>query len=162
MIKSPTTGFIADINRVQAGQHINKNDPLISVLGKEKHEAIAFVSMKDIHAFELGAAAKFIAQNGEKLPVKFRVEEISLAAVEELPYPELASEFNGPIAAKIDRDNHLIPEEAIYRVRLTPLDEMEWQPVRTLGYAVIEGQQRSWLMSFWYVFTKTLIKESGF
>jgi Membrane-fusion protein len=161
-IISPINGIVSDINLIKKGQFVNKNDPLVAVLGNQSYEAIAFVPVNEINVVESDSAAYFISDSGMTSSIALRVADVSLASVAELPYQELGSEFKGPIATKIDHENHLIPEEAIYTVRLVPVDKSLFIPIRTSGYVVIEGKSQSWLMSGWHKLVKNLIKESSF
>jgi len=79
-----------------------------------------------------------------------------------LPYLELGSDYNGPIAARQEKEQELIPEQAYYKVTLLPDDTIQPPSLRTLGFVVIDGKPKSYLTRIWQSGAGIFIRESGF
>ena len=161
-INSPLSGKIVDMRPIKSGQMISRNEPLISIIGDQGYEIVAFLPARDFDSIALKAHAVFIGNNGHKTPVSFRVTDISQMTIPSLPYSELGSDYNGPIAARQEKEQELIPEQAYYKVTLLPDETIQPPSLRTLGFVVIDGKPKSYLTRIWQSAAGIFIRESGF
>lgn len=161
-VNSPLSGKIVDMRPIKSGQMISRNEPLISIIGDQGYEIVAFLPARDFDSIALKAHAVFIGNNGHKTPVSFRVTDISQMTIPSLPYPELGSDYNGPIAARQEKEQELIPEQAYYKVTLLPDETIQPPSLRTLGFVVIDGKPKSYLTRIWQSAAGIFIRESGF
>nr|WP_321270773.1 HlyD family efflux transporter periplasmic adaptor subunit [uncultured Tolumonas sp.] len=159
---SPFSGKIVDMRPIKSGQMISRNEPLISIVGNQGYEIVAFLPARDFDSIALKAHAVFIGNNGQKIPLSFRVTDISQMTIPSLPYPELGSDYNGPIAARQEKEQELIPEQAYYKITLLPDGSVKPQSLRTLGFVVIDGKPKSYLTRIWQSGAGIFIRESGF
>jgi len=121
----------------------------------------ALVAEEDVALLAVGNVARFHAETGDRPPLALRVASIDPVALRALEDPELASANGGAVAARVDGKGRLVPETAVYRVRLVPLDALPL-PERTVrGTAAVEAERRSWIAGAWRLAVSAFIRESG-
>lgn len=161
-IRAPFNGEISDIRPLVVGQSVNHQDSLISIVGHDNPEVIAFLPSKEIGTIKYGANGVFIKNDGSKINSLFKITSISPIAMDVLPYSELSSEYQGPIAAHKGKEDKLIPDQAYYQITLKPETNIPSESERILGYTVINGQPISTLSRIWQNTAAVIIRESGF
>jgi putative peptide zinc metalloprotease protein len=150
-------GTVADLSpNLQPGQWISPKDPILSI---RKGTVIdAFLAEDDLLRIQPGAKARFIPE-GSGASLSATVQSIDSMAVRNLMEPVLASQFGGAIPARIDRQS-LVPESAIYRVRLL-LDNDQDTAVTLRGEAHMEGEARSALSRLLRTAAAVILREWG-
>ncbi len=141
-LTAPFDGIVTDLSdQTQPGQWINPNTALLGL--RAGAEVEAYVTEDDIPRLAVGAAANFIPEVGGTR-LQAQVASIEPAAVAALTEPSLAVPFGGTIPARFDRKT-LVPDSAIYRVRLRLTDPAASAAVPLRGQAHLDGERRSLL-----------------
>lgn len=140
-LTAPFAGQVVDLSpQVQVGQWINPREPLMGVRAGAVIEA--YVAEADLPRLHPGDSASFIPE-GSGGAVAATVAAIDRVSVKTLTEPVLAAQYGGQIAARFDNKG-LVPDHAVYRLRLTPSRPTEAAvPVR--GQVLIDGERRSLL-----------------
>jgi putative peptide zinc metalloprotease protein len=156
-LAAPLAGTVTDVSPlVQPGQWINPREPLLSIRAGAQLDA--YVGEDDLPRLAVGGAATFIPEgSGARLPAK--IVAIDRLAVRALTDPALAAPYGGTIAARF-ADKALVPDGAVYRVRLAPVDHIQVTvPVR--GQVQMDGAHRSLLGHVLLAMAAVLIREWG-
>ncbi|WP_196802556.1 efflux RND transporter periplasmic adaptor subunit [Magnetospirillum fulvum] len=154
---APMTGSVGDLSpALQPGQWISPHDPLLSVSAGALVEA--YVAETDLPYLSVGDEAAFIPES-RAARITARVAAIDRVAVSTLTEPSLAVPYGGSIPARFS-DKALIPDTAVYRVRLT-LDGVSSVTVPLRGKVHIAGIQRSLLGHVFQSVAAILIREWG-
>lgn len=156
-LTAPMTGVVGDLSlALQPGQWIGPHDPLLGVGTGAQVEA--YVAEIDLPYLAVGDAAAFIPES-RAARMTARVAAIDRAAVSTLTEPSLAVPYGGSIPARFS-DKALIPDTAVYRVRLT-LDGVSSVAVPLRGQVHIAGIRRSLLGHALQSVAAILIREWG-
>lgn len=163
-IIAPTEGILIDMQPLSPGQYINPQTPLAVIINHDRYQLIAYVPAQHLSSIPPNAKAQFISQTGEKLAQTFTLSHISPTAITELSYPELASDYQGQIATRMDKQHQrLIPTQAHYAITFTPTEPIiDPQVLRWIGQVSIEAQPISYLQQLWQTGVSVFIRESGF
>ncbi|MGE5517976.1 MAG: HlyD family efflux transporter periplasmic adaptor subunit [Bacteroidota bacterium] len=154
---APLTGALGDLSpALQPGQWISPHDPLLSVGAGAQVEA--YVAETDLPYLAVGDEAAFIPES-RAARITARVAAIDRVAVSTLTEPSLAVPYGGSIPARFS-DKALIPDTAVYRVRLT-LDGVKSVAVPLRGQVHIAGIRRSLLGHAFQSVAAILIREWG-
>ncbi len=138
--------------------------PLATLVDKSTISGYAYVTELQLARIEKGAAAWFYPENPALSAVRMRLTEIDRASSISLhEQPVLASTLGGPIPTRETDDGALVPEHALYRIRLSmgPL-RADLQSTLLRGTVHIEAQSTSWAQDIWRQVTVLLVRESGF
>lgn len=165
-VKAPVAGRVSQLQPLRVGQWVARDTPLASVRADEGVRVIALATEADLPRLHAGAQGQWISDFGLRAPVALKITRIDEAAVSVLPYPELASDHGGPIAARAlgqgQGADQLRPEKALYRVELTPLAATAAPSQREPGQLHVDAPSRSLLADGLRHLAAVLIKESGF
>lgn len=154
---APLTGIVSDLSlTLQPGQWISAHDPLLSIGTGAQVEA--YVAETDLPYVSIGDEAAFIPES-RAARIIARVAAIDRVAVSTLTEPSLAVPYGGAIPARFS-DKALIPDTAVYRVRLT-LDGVSSVAVPLRGQVHIAGIRRSLLGHALQSVAAILIREWG-
>ncbi|MBU0500724.1 MAG: HlyD family efflux transporter periplasmic adaptor subunit [Gammaproteobacteria bacterium] len=166
VIKAPFAGRIqTTAEGLTPGRWVGTREELAYLVAPGKSEVIAYLGEEDIETAKPGDRGRFYAVDPALGPVEVVLKEIDPAPVQQFGHNDLyvASTHGGEVAAKRSPEGQVVPEKAIYRLRLelkdTPLTID--QAVRgslalnvSAGSGVLQrGLQRAWAL---------LIRESGF
>lgn len=156
-LSAPMAGTIIDVSPiVQAGQWINPREP---ILGLRQGAVIeAYVAEDDLPRIHTNGAATFIPE-GTGLSLSATIAAIDRSAVKSLADPSLAVPYGGAIPARFS-DKALVPDNAIYRVRLT-LAEPSQALVPLRGQIHMDGERCSLLGGALRGMAAVLIREWG-
>ncbi|MBX9634060.1 MAG: biotin/lipoyl-binding protein, partial [Magnetospirillum sp.] len=141
-LTAPMAGMVTDVSHlVQPGQWVNGKEAL---LGLRQGAVIeAYVGEDDLPRITLGTTASFIPE-GAGVSQSATLIAIDRMAVRNLTEPALAVPYGGTIAARFDKQS-LIPDVAVYRLRLAVADQSATVPVPLRGEIHLEGERRSML-----------------
>lgn len=154
---APAAGTVTDLSpALQAGQWVSFRDPILSIRNGARIEA--YVAEADLPRIAPGAQANFIPEgSGRALPAT--VAAIDRVAVKSLAEPALAVAYGGTIPARFDQ-KALVPDAAIYRVRLVPSGGTDVAvPLR--GQVHMDGERQSLLGHALRTGAAALIREWG-
>ncbi|TBU94402.1 HlyD family efflux transporter periplasmic adaptor subunit [Phytopseudomonas dryadis] len=164
-VRAPFDGILADIAEPLAeGEWLAAGEWLGTLTDTRGERIEAFVGEADRERFQVGAQAWFIPEDPGRPRRRLVVEDIGQTAVRQLSSaPELASVYQGALAAQFDQQRVPVPEQALYRVLLRPTDgSPQATPVTLRGNASIEGEARSPLLQAGRQVLNVLIRESAF
>ena len=164
-ILAPFDGVIVEVSdNLTPGLWVSDKLPLATLVDKTTINGYAYVTEHQLGRIGQSAAAYFHSENPGLAKVPMRVVEIDPASSTSLhEQPVLASTLGGPIPARETDTGELVPEQALYRVRLS-IDQLppDLQNVVVRGTVHVEAQSASWAQDIWHQITAVLIRESGF
>ncbi len=153
-IRAPFDGRVVDLDpALQPGLWVDRPRELLRVVSVARHDVRAYVPETEVWRLQAGRAARFIADDPGATAtavVPLQVAEIGSQAVAALDLPMLASVHDGPIATREDPVRGLVPVQAQYPLRLTPVappltGEAEAPPRRLTGWLHVDAQPQSLL-----------------
>ncbi len=156
-LAAPIAGTVTDLSpMLQPGQWINGREPILGIRAGAQVEA--YVAEADLDRIAVGAHASFIPE-GAGAALAATIAAIDRVAVKSLTEPVLAAPYGGDIPARFS-DKALVPDRAIYRVRLLP-DRPQHGPAPLRGQVHMEGERRSLLGHALRTTAAILIRELG-
>jgi putative peptide zinc metalloprotease protein len=156
--------MVTVLDNLTPGLWISNKLPLATLVDKSTISGYAYVTELQLARIEKAATAWFYPENPALSAVRMRVTEIDRASSTSLhEQPVLASTLGGPIPTRETDDGALVPEHALYRIRLStgPLP-VDLQSTLLRGTVHIEAQSTSWAQGIWRQVTVLLVRESGF
>jgi putative peptide zinc metalloprotease protein len=158
---APMAGTVSHVERLQPGQWIGQNTPLLTLRSQEGLRVVALVSSEDLHRLEPGASAVWISDLAGSARLDLRVSRIDYTAIQSLPWAELASDFGGPVPTR-KVQQQLRPEGSWYQVELEPLDQSQAPRLLQTGRALLEAKPESLIGRYWRHAASVWVRESGF
>ena len=157
---APFDGAWVDVpDDVREGTWVGPKQVLGRLVDPSQWQVDAYVSEADIHYLRRGARACFYA---EMAPQRYCgiVSDIAPSRTMQIAAPQLTTPHGGPIAA-VEKQGLLLPEAALYLVRIDLTDPM---PTLTevRGRVYIEGAPRSRLQDWLRSVLSVGIREAGF
>jgi putative peptide zinc metalloprotease protein len=163
-IKAPFAGeVVAVADNLTAGQWVSDTLPLAILADKSTLEVYAYATEDDLKRIQSDAASHFYAENLHLEPVRVSITEIDRASTTSFVEPMLASIYGGPIATRDAPTGELVPQEALYRLRMAieqPRADLQSTVLR--GTVHIEAEAESWSEKIWRQISAVLIRESDF
>ncbi len=162
-VRANTTGILRwSILDMHAGDWLQSKAPLGFIQQTSDPLVIGFIGQQSLGRVALGDAAVFIDEVGRINPITLRVISIDRDSTRILNQPLLASTHGGEILVR-HTDEQLIPDNAIYRVVLTPQTPLETLLIPQLrGRLIIKGKPEAWSRSYYRSLVAILIRESSF
>jgi putative peptide zinc metalloprotease protein len=118
-LRSPFAGRLADVDPdLQPGEWVSKGSVVAVVAGDGRWDATAYVDASEVQRIRIGDRAQFVPDGAKGRAVELRVEEIDADSSRSLGSGLFASTAGGDIAVR-PKNDRLVPEHAIYRVRLS-------------------------------------------
>jgi len=161
-VEAPFSGDVVMVNLdASHGDYVQSGEKLLSLVDIERTTVRGYVFESDLNRFGVGAKARFYPDDPSLEPIDMRVEGIDRASAKALLDPPLASIYGGDIPVIQGKDGALIPQQAVYRVILHPLEDRPvFKSIR--GKVYIEGSRKSMLTRFFNKVIAVAIRESGF
>lgn len=163
-LRAPISGQVVDVQQPLAeGDWLPAGHWLGTVITPDQAHLEAFVGERDLARLQPGDQATFYPEQWEQPPLSMALNQIESSPVSSLKrFPELASPLGGPIAARLDQQQQAIPEQALYRLHLTPTQPLKAPKQRYRGTLVIDGQPQSLIVRIWQSVAAVLIRETSF
>ncbi|MBR9866128.1 MAG: HlyD family efflux transporter periplasmic adaptor subunit [Oceanospirillales bacterium] len=162
-VVSPINGTVSNMSALSISEYVSSSEPLVSLVDYGEYEVLAYLPEEQLQALQVGASARFIANNGQMLNGELTVREIKQLGSQQLEYPELASVFGGHVPVRGNEARELIVEGAFYEVLLEPTEVLEQRfDIRTPGKVVIQGVPKSWAAIFFNHLMAVVIREINF
>ncbi|MCR6633054.1 MAG: HlyD family efflux transporter periplasmic adaptor subunit [Magnetospirillum sp.] len=158
-VAAPTAGRVADLAPdIKPGQWLSPKDKLASVLGGGQAALVAYVSEDAIDRLSEEASARFVPTAPGRPSLAATVTAIERTAIRHLDAAPLASLAGGPIAVR-SAERALVPEQALYRVRL----RVQAPPpaAELIGTVHLEAAGHSLFAGLWRRVTGLLVREAG-
>ena len=164
ILAAPFDGTVVRIaGDLEPGQWVAEDAPLATLVDRGSVMVEAYVAEADLGRIPEAATARFIPDEPEQPKMPLRLSRLETVASGVLERPVLASAHGGRIATRRDRDDRLIPEDAVYRAVLHPVDDTRADPRRIMrGTVMIDGAARSLIDRLWTSIVTVLVRETGF
>lgn len=164
-VRAPYDGVVRDMESdFVPGSWLPADRHLLTVVAPGSVEVTAWLSERDRDRVGEGDEAVFWT-DGRRGPqgVALKVRAVDTGAVRDLDPPYHASLYGGGIAVSEATDGALVPQSALYRVRLAAADPATSAVLvhRWRGWVVIEGRRQSLLLKGLTWLAGALIRESG-
>jgi putative peptide zinc metalloprotease protein len=161
-LRAPFAGHVVELaDPLRRLEWIERGEQLALVADLSTIIADTLVAEQFVRRIAVGANATIRFRNPDLKPLRAFVASVDTSALRSLPDPALSSTRGGPIPARDGENGKLIPESAVYRIRLVPsesmvMDRMELASVR------IEAEAESLVARFWRHVWGIALRESGF
>ena len=174
VIRAPLGGVVVDMPRSLAqGEWIGAGEWLCTAADTMRPQAVAYVDGRELYRLRKGSRAKFIAEDSGQPDMELEIVSIASTASRHLSAaPELASPNGGAIAAvrapravatSLGGDTGgWVPEQAVYRVVLRPVHELEMPPRVLRGSVVVAAERESLFMRCGRYVLAVFLRETGF
>ncbi|WNJ91576.1 HlyD family efflux transporter periplasmic adaptor subunit [Bosea sp. 685] len=161
-VPAPASGRIVDVaEALEPDTWIAAKSRLMSIVDPTGVSVDAYVDEADLDRIAIGDSATFFAEADTRLEYRLRIVEIARASTRMLPDPYLASTMGGPIPVRAQKQNELVPDRTIYRVKLAIVGQ-EPPVTRVLrGDVILRGEALSIAARIWRSFLAIAIRESG-
>jgi putative peptide zinc metalloprotease protein len=124
-ISTPLSGTVVEVaDALTPGRWVNEDLQLALVVNQEDLFIEAYFMEERVNQLEEGNSGRFYPDNHTRKPFGVTIAEISHSAMVVLDEPFQASNYGGEIAVHPQPDGTLIPNHAIYKVRLKPGDDI--------------------------------------
>lgn len=137
-LRAGFAGSVVNLNpALQAGTWIARGERLLQIAIPQGVKIEAYVGEAALAKIDVGAAARFIADEPGLARVDCVVQSIDRIAVSTMEHPALASPFGGPIPASVDNNGQVQLRDAHFRVRLHRCEGLSGAARERSGVAVI-------------------------
>ncbi|MCQ9427210.1 HlyD family efflux transporter periplasmic adaptor subunit [Pseudomonas sp. LJDD11] len=163
-VRAPFAGVLVEVaGQLASGQWLAQGEWLGTLVDPHSVRVEAFVGERDRERLSTCARAWFYPEDPGLPRQPLVVEALAQTAVKKLSSaPELASLYQGSIAAQLDAQQVPVPEQALYRVMLRPAQATADLHMALRGKVLIEAQARSPLLETAREVLTVLIRESSF
>ncbi len=163
VLRAPMSGRVTDVaDSLQVGRWIDRKLSVAFIVNPQAAQVEGLVTETELGRLAVGQTAWFYPDDAGIAPVQSEVVNIQDADVKVLDVPYLASAHGGDIAVRANEKKELVPESAVYRVRLATRGDQA-SPGKVLrGVVHVRGQARSLARRAYDVVAAVLIRESGF
>ena len=164
VIRAPIHGVLRDIEKsLHHGRWINEALPIVTIVVPGDPSIEGVITEKDLTRLQVHSSAKFIPDNPQLNVIWAYVNDIELANLQVLDQAILASIYGGEIPAQYDKNNQLIPDKSIYRVRIdiSAIENINVDQI-IRGVVHIEGESQSFIKRVYKMIASVLLRESGF
>lgn len=160
--KSLFAGVIIDVDPdLFLGEWVSKSSALVTLINDKDWVVDCYVEEADLQRIEKGNWGRFVADAPGVGAVNLTVIDIDRDATRVLTEGVLTSAGGGEILVR-PQQNKLIPERAVYRVRLKVDSEEKLSTGYIRGRVAIYGWPKSILGEFIRLGLATLVRETGF
>jgi putative peptide zinc metalloprotease protein len=161
--KAPFKGVLRDVDPdLGLGQWIGQRERIGVLIQSDGVVVQTYLDEEAIKRISVGDTAIFVADGRDTKVLSLQVQHIDADASRELPDGILAAQNGGHIHAR-PQNGKLVPEQAIYRVRLVPEQGQEMDLTRVLrGDVVIRGNWQSPVWPFVRNIAAVLVREFSF
>ncbi|MFK0093486.1 HlyD family efflux transporter periplasmic adaptor subunit [Pseudomonas sp. NPDC090592] len=163
-IRAPFAGQLRErAEPLQAGQWLPAGEWLGTLVDARGARLEAFVEEHDLQRLGSTSTGWFYPENVSLDARPARLLHVARTAARQLDAAaELASPYDGSIAATLDTHGIPQPQQALYRAELDITDTLPAPAMVLRGTVVMQGQRQSLLASGWRNLVAVLIRESAF
>ena len=162
-LRAPFSGVVVDVqSSLHPDRWVNEELPLARIIQPKNLELVALTPETELSRLKVGQQAQFIPDDPMRPKSYAQIAEIRQVDEETLAIPYLASVFGGNIPVRENKDGRLLPQSAIYRVRLKPNDNhLQYNQV-VKGLIHVQGDPQSLIGRVRDVIMAILVREMGF
>ena len=161
-LRAPIQGVVSQMETLQIGQWISENAPLLTLRSELGLRVMALVPAEDLHRIETGTTATWISNLPGSPRLDLQLTRMDLTAVQSLLWPELASDYGGPVPTRKDAHQQVHPEGAWYQLELISTSADIAPTQQQAGQVSIRARTESLLGRYWRHATAVWVRESGF
>jgi len=165
-ITAPFAGDIVHVaDALKKGRWINPNLVLAQLIDKSATRITAYVNENNLTEIAIGHTGHFYPDAPDESPIKVKITAIDPANITQLQSSDhyIASIYGGGVPVKLTPNKHLIPQEAIYRVYLSIMEQTNIPSRVHQGRVVLKAMNKKPLIQrAWILINTVLIRESGF
>jgi len=159
---APIKGQISQMESLQTGQWVSENSPVLTLRSEQGLRVMALVSSSDLHRLETGTNAVWISDLPGSPRLELKLTRIDQTAVQHLLWPELASEFGGPVPARKGAHQQLKPEGAWYQIELVSAKHEIAPAQQQAGQILVQAKSESVMGRYLRHAAAIWVRESGF
>jgi putative peptide zinc metalloprotease protein len=161
-LRSAQDGTIRDVlPDLMVGRWVNTRQLLMRVVSQTEPVIEAFVNEQQVAAISPGQTVHFFPRQPDQPVLKGQVLAVDRAPQKELQRPLLASIYGGEVVVKQGQHGSLVAQDAIYRVMIKPLGNVQKADAVIVGRVRIETSFRFLAENFAYRIISIFIRESG-
>lgn len=162
-LRAPIRGQVSQMETLQIGQWVQEHVPLLSLRSAQGLRLMGLVPSEELHRLETGASAVWISDLPGSSSLNAELMRIDQTAMQQLIWPELASDFGGPVPTRKDSQHNILrPVGAWYQLELRTASLPHAPAQQQTGQVVIEARSESLLGRYWRHAAAVWIRESGF
>lgn len=161
-LRAPIKGVVSQMDALQVGQWVSEHAPLMTLRSAQGLRVMALVPSENLHRLEEGTRATWVSNLPGSPSLELKLTRIDQTAIQQLPWPELASEYGGPVPVRKDAHQQLHPEGAWYQLELVSTSDQIAPTQQQAGQVLIEGTRESLLGRYLRHAAAIWIRESGF
>ncbi|MBU2713460.1 site-2 protease family protein [Zooshikella harenae] len=145
------------------GTWVNSKQQIALLVNVQSGMIEAYVPERDLKKIIQGASARFYPDIPELAPIDCEVTSISLIHSHSLDAPYLASIYGGDIPVRIENNGTLVNEEALFRIKLKPMQSLPSKLEHIIrGQVSVEVSSYSMVESFINHILQVFIRETSF
>jgi len=161
-LRSAQAGTVRDMAPdLVAGRWVNTRQLLMRVVSETEPVIEVYVNEQQVAAIAKDQTVKFFPRLADRPVLEGRVLAVDRAPQKDLQRPMLASVYGGDIVVKQAQRGALVPQDAIYRVMVKPVDGVGKVDAVIHGRVRIETGLRFLAENFAYRIISLFIRESG-
>jgi putative peptide zinc metalloprotease protein len=162
-LRAPSAGHLVyEQPDLAEGAWVRKDEALARVVDLAHWHVDVYLPEAELARVQVGDTARFLAESGAGAPLPLTVTAIDSDASRTLPEPLLASVRGGAVLVR-EQHRQLVPETALYRVRLAVAEDARPAGTQVLrGSVVIQGRPKAWLDDAARSAAALWLREAGF
>lgn len=161
-VRAPIQGIVSQMEPLQKGQWVSENAPLMTLRSEQGLRVMALVPAGDLHRIQEGASATWVSNLPGSPRLDLKLTRIDQTALQQLMWPELASDYGGQVPTRKDAHQQLHPEGAWYQLELTSTSAQIGPAQQQAGQILIQANSETWLGRYGRQAAAIWIRESGF
>lgn len=163
-VAAPFAGRLVErVPELAPGAWMPQGEWLATLVSPDSAMVEAYVPEADLRRLAVGGEAVFYPEEAARPSLRLKVTDIAQTATRRLgSAKELSSTYGGGLAAVPDKDGMPVPEMAVYRVLLAPVEMNNAPDLAVRGTVALEGERQSLAVAAWRSFMAVLVRESGF
>jgi len=148
---------------LHAGQWLQEKSLLGEVVDASTWQVTTYLTEQQLQRVAVGDKGSFYSDAPGRAVVNLQVINIDRDVIEFLPDGMLASVAGGNIPVRQGEDNTLVPDQSLYRVELSVIDNYASERPQSLrGQVVIKGDREAYLSEFVVSALALFYREAGF
>jgi putative peptide zinc metalloprotease protein len=161
-LRSAQDGTIRDMAPdLIAGRWVNTQQLLMRVVSQSEAVIEAYVTEQQVAAISPGQTVRFFPRLADRPVLEGKVLAVDRAPQKELQRPLLASIYGGDVLVKQGQRGALVAQDAVYRVMVKPIGNVQKADAVIAGRVRIETSFRFLAENFAYRIISIFIRESG-
>ena len=161
-LRAPIKGVVSQMEALQVGQWVSEHAPLMTLRSEQGLRVMALAPSENLHRLEEGTHATWVSNLPGSPSLELKLTRIDQTAIQHLAWPELASEYGGPVPVRKDVHQQLHPEGAWYQLELVSTSDQIAPTQQQAGQVLIQGTRESLLGRYLRYAAAIWIRESGF